>query len=161
MLILRKASGTHGQEMIDAGRAPQVLRLLGALLVSLQEVSPSAVPGLEGIGPVLVHGDFGPQNVLIEHDRINVLMDWEFAHIGEAVEDLAWAEWIVRAHHRDAIDALPELLDASCLGIEWSARHRAMVSRCEELLRIAEAARSAELVDVWRRRLRATERWNE
>ena len=28
-----------------------------------------AVPGLVGTGPVIVHGDFGPQNVLVEGDR--------------------------------------------------------------------------------------------
>ncbi len=161
LLIVRDVSGAHGQDMIDAGRAAQVLRLLGSLLVSLQQVSPSAVPGLVGTGPVLVHGDFGPQNVLIEHDRITALVDWEFAHIGQPVEDLAWAEWIVRMHHPDAVDALPELLDASGLGIGWSARHRAMVARCEELMRISQAARSVDTFDLWRDRLRVTEQWHE
>jgi Phosphotransferase enzyme family len=161
LLIVRDASGAHGQDMIDGDRAAQVLRLLGSLLVSLQQVSPLAVPGLVGTGPVLVHGDFGPQNVLIEDDRINALVDWEFAHIGQPVEDLAWAEWIVRMHHPNALDAIPELLDASQLGIGWSARHRAMVARCEELMRISEAARSAESLHLWLDRLRATERWHE
>jgi aminoglycoside phosphotransferase (APT) family kinase protein len=161
LLIVRDASGTHGQEMIDAGRAAQVLRLLGSILVSLHQVPPGAMPSLVGTGPVIVHGDFGPQNVLIEDDRINALVDWEFAHIGQPVEDLAWAEWIVRMHHPDAVDALPELLDASRLGIDWSARHRAMVARCEELMRISEASGSADTLDLWRDRLRRTEQWNE
>ena len=161
LLIVRDASGTHGQDMIDAGRAAPVLRLLGSLLVSLHQVSTSAVPGLVGTGPVLVHGDFGPQNVVIEDDRITALVDWEFAHIGQPVEDLAWAEWIVRMHHPDAVAELPELLDASRLGIEWSARHQAMVARCEELIRISEAARSADTLGLWRDRLRATEQWRE
>jgi aminoglycoside phosphotransferase (APT) family kinase protein len=78
---------------------------------------------------VIVHGDFGPQNVLIESDAISALVDWEFAHVGMPVEDLAWAEWIVRMHHPDAVDDLPELLDAAGLGVEWSARHGAMVAR--------------------------------
>jgi aminoglycoside phosphotransferase (APT) family kinase protein len=110
---------------------------------------------------VIVHGDFGPQNVLIEGDRITALVDWEFAHIGQPVEDLAWAEWIVRMHHPDAVDALPELLDASRLATEWSARHQAMVARCEELIGLATAAGSPDTVALWRERLRATERWNE
>ncbi len=161
LLIVRDAAGTHGQDMIDVGRAAPVLRLLGSLLVSLHQVSTSAVPGLVGAGPVLVHGDFGPQNVVIEDDRITALVDWEFAHIGQPVEDLAWAEWIVRMHHPDAVDDLPELLDASRLGIEWPARHQAMVARCEELMRISEAARSADTLGLWRDRLRATELWRE
>lgn len=161
LLIVRDAPGTHGQVLIDAGRAAEVLRLLGAVLLSLQQVPTGAVPGLVGTGPVIVHGDFGPQNVLIAGDRITALVDWEFAHIGQPVEDLAWAEWIVRMHHPDAVDALPELLDASRLATEWSARHQAMVARCEELIGLATAAGSPDTVALWRERLRATERWNE
>ena len=40
---------------------------------------------------MIVHGDFGPQNVLIAGDNISALLDWEFAHAGQPVEDLAWA----------------------------------------------------------------------
>ena len=161
LLIVRDAPGVHGQDMIDAGRAAEVLRLLGAVLVSLQRVPTGAVPGLAGTGPVIVHGDFGPQNVLVGGDRITALVDWEFAHIGQPVEDLAWAEWIVRMHHPGAADALPELLDASRLGLTWSARQRAMVARCEDLMRLATAAGSPDAVALWRDRLRATEGWNE
>ncbi len=161
LLIVREAPGTHGQDVIDAGRAAEVLRLLGATLASLQQVPTRAVPGLAGTGPVIVHGDFGPQNVLIEGGRITALVDWEFAHVGQPVDDLAWAEWIVRMHHPGAADALPELLDASGLGLTWSERHRAMVARCEELLRLSTAGGSPDAVALWRERLRATEQWNE
>jgi aminoglycoside phosphotransferase (APT) family kinase protein len=153
--------GTHGQEMIDAGRASEVFRLLGQVLVAVQQLSPTAVPGLTGTGPVIVHGDFGPQNVLIEDHAVSAVVDWEFAHIGQPVEDLAWAEWIVRMHHPNALNDLPELLDAAGLGIEWSARHQAMVARCEELKRISETGGSAETVAVWGDRLATTEQWTE
>ena len=161
LLIVREAPGTHGQDVIDAGRAAEVLRLLGATLASLQQVPTRAVPGLAGTGPVIVHGDFGPQNVLIEGGRITALVDWEFAHVGQPVEDLAWAEWIVRMHHPDATDALPALLDAADLGMSWSARHEAMVARCEELIALSSAAGSPDTLALWRVRLRATERWLE
>ena len=71
---------------------------------------------------MIVHGDFGPQNVLIEGNAISAVVDWEFAHLGMPVEDLAWTEWIVRMHHPDAVADLPELLDTAGLGAEWSAR---------------------------------------
>jgi len=72
---------------------------------------------------VIVHGDFRPQNALIEGDRINALVDWEFAHIGQPVENLALGG-VDRSHAPpDAVDVLPELLDASRLGMNWSARH--------------------------------------
>src|SRR5450755_3748290 len=30
--------------------------------------------------------------------EITAVLDWEWAHAGEPVEDLAWCEWIVRMH---------------------------------------------------------------
>jgi aminoglycoside phosphotransferase len=160
-LILREMSGMHAQDMIDSGRAAEVLRLVGTLLTRLQQIAPSSVPGLTGVGPVLVHGDFGPQNVLVNGDTLTALLDWEFAHVGDAIEDLAWAEWIVRMHHPNHVDALPELLDTSGIRSGWPERQGAMVSRCDELMRMAEAAGSADTTALWRGRLRVTEQWKE
>lgn len=39
----------------------------------------------------VVHGDFRPGNVLYEGERITALLDWELAHLGDPVEDIAWA----------------------------------------------------------------------
>jgi aminoglycoside phosphotransferase (APT) family kinase protein len=39
----------------------------------------------------VVHGDFRPGNVLYDGERITALLDWEMAHLGDPVEDLAWA----------------------------------------------------------------------
>lgn len=41
--------------------------------------------------PAVVHGDLRPGNVLYEGERITALLDWEMAHLGDPVEDLAWA----------------------------------------------------------------------
>ena len=42
-------------------------------------------------GPVvLVHGDAGPGNFLFDHDQLTALIDWEFAHLGDPLEDIAW-----------------------------------------------------------------------
>ncbi|WP_461012009.1 phosphotransferase [Streptomyces capparidis] len=48
-----------------------------------------------------MHGDFGPNNVLLNPGTFEVtaVVDGEFAHLGDPVEDLAWCEWIVRTHH--------------------------------------------------------------
>ncbi len=40
--------------------------------------------------PVLVHGDLGPGNVLHDGRRVTGLCDWELAHLGDPMEDLAW-----------------------------------------------------------------------
>jgi aminoglycoside phosphotransferase (APT) family kinase protein len=39
----------------------------------------------------LVHGDLRPGNVLYDGAAIVGLLDWEMAHVGDPVEDLAWA----------------------------------------------------------------------
>ena len=39
---------------------------------------------------VLVHGDLGPGNVLHDGGRVTGLCDWELAHVGDPMEDLAW-----------------------------------------------------------------------
>ncbi len=39
---------------------------------------------------VLVHGDLGPGNVLHDGARVTGLCDWELAHVGDPMEDLAW-----------------------------------------------------------------------
>ena len=40
--------------------------------------------------PVLAHGDAGPGNFLFAGDRLTALIDWELAHLGDPMEDLAW-----------------------------------------------------------------------
>lgn len=39
----------------------------------------------------IVHGDFRYGNLLYEGKRINALLDWEMVHLGDPVEDIAWA----------------------------------------------------------------------
>jgi aminoglycoside phosphotransferase (APT) family kinase protein len=60
------------------------------------------------IDPVLVHGDAGPGNFLFDDSGITAIIDWELAHAGDPVEDLAWVTL------RSALDQVPgvdELLD--------------------------------------------------
>ncbi len=39
----------------------------------------------------IVHGDFRFGNFLYEDGRINAMLDWEMVHLGDPVEDIAWA----------------------------------------------------------------------
>lgn len=42
--------------------------------------------------PALVHGDFRSGNVLVDSEgAVLALLDWEMAHVGDPMEDLAWA----------------------------------------------------------------------
>ena len=41
--------------------------------------------------PVLLHGDVGFHNFLFDQGRLTAVLDWEFAHLGDPAEDLAYA----------------------------------------------------------------------
>jgi aminoglycoside phosphotransferase (APT) family kinase protein len=38
----------------------------------------------------IVHGDYGPHNLLAEDGHLTGILDWEFAHLGDPAEDLAY-----------------------------------------------------------------------
>jgi len=40
--------------------------------------------------PGVVHGDFRNGNLIVGDDGIRAVLDWELAHLGDAVEDLGW-----------------------------------------------------------------------
>jgi tRNA A-37 threonylcarbamoyl transferase component Bud32 len=158
-LALSLVPGAHGQDLIDDGHAGPVLRLVGAALHTLQRVPVGTVPGLLGEGAVIVHGDFGPQNMLfaLNERRVTGILDWELAHVGDPVEDLAWAEWLIRMHHPRAIDTLDELFAGAGERPTWRMRHDAMLHQVRGLLSYCEAT---DQLSDWRRRLDLTERWS-
>jgi hypothetical protein len=45
----------------------------------------------------LCHGDVGPGNFLRVEGRVSALLDWEFAHLGDPLDDLGWLSF--RGHH--------------------------------------------------------------
>ena len=163
LVVVAEIRGRHGQELIDEGHDRWVLRRVGVALGHLQSLDPSTVPGLDGVGPVLVHGDFGPQNMMFSPEAQAVLgiLDWESAHLGKPEEDLAWAEWIVRMHHPQATDALGELFDASGLRYSWTQRQDAMLGQCREILEYCESSAMDDSAAAWRQRLARTEQWRE
>ena len=42
------------------------------------------------VEPVVVHGDFRNGNLIVGPDGLRAVLDWELAHGGDPVEDLAW-----------------------------------------------------------------------
>lgn len=123
-------AGVPGQELL-VDQPEAVLHSVGRMARRLPELSPSGVWDWSGSG-VLVHGDFGPQNMLFDADTAAVtgVLDWELAHRGDPVEDLAWAEWIVRFHHADLTWALPALFDGFGSRPPWPQRQAAMLAKC-------------------------------
>jgi aminoglycoside phosphotransferase (APT) family kinase protein len=47
------------------------------------------VPDYEG-PVVLVQGDTGPGNFMYDHGHVTALVDWELAHFGDPMDDIAW-----------------------------------------------------------------------
>jgi tRNA A-37 threonylcarbamoyl transferase component Bud32 len=157
-LTLGFVPGTHGQDLLglDAATdvAESVLGACGTVLRRIHELESR---------PVLVHGDFGPNNVLLDPATFEVtaVLDWEFSHAGEPVEDLAWCEWTVRTHHPSRVDALGAFFDAYGGGIPpWPVRHQAMLDACDTMLDFCTCWDPAGGgVSLWQRRRAATAAW--
>jgi hypothetical protein len=162
-LRLEFIKGIPGQLLLDGPSPDRVLTGVGSLLRLLQrDASSLLAPVLQGAGPVAVHGDFGPQNLLFDADfAVAGLLDWEFAHLGEEVEDLAWAEWIVRMHHERAIGSLDALFTGYGTRPAWPERHSAMLAQCELLRQRCETEGLLDAELMWRDRAQTTERWAE
>jgi aminoglycoside phosphotransferase (APT) family kinase protein len=152
-LEMEHLPGVHGQDLIDAGHAAEVLRSCGQTLRTIQAY---AAP------PVLVHGDFGPNNTLFDPDTFatTAVLDWEWSHPGEPIEDLAWCEWIVRMHHPDSVTALDALFAGYGSRPPWPARQRAAAAKCRRMLAIPRPA-GAPGTERWRDFLAITESWTE
>jgi aminoglycoside phosphotransferase (APT) family kinase protein len=47
------------------------------------------IPAYDG-PPVLVQGDTGPGNFMYADGRVTAVVDWELAHLGDPMDDIAW-----------------------------------------------------------------------
>lgn len=76
------------------------------------------VPEAEG-RPVLLHGDIGFHNMIIDDGHLTALVDWEFAHVGDPAEDLGylrnctgdtldWDRFVAIYSDRTGTDIAPE-----------------------------------------------------
>jgi Ser/Thr protein kinase RdoA (MazF antagonist) len=156
-LELGYVSGDHGLDLLTAGRGAHVLGACGKVLRRIHDAS------RESGGRVLVHGDFGPNNVLLAGHAVVAVLDWEFAHLGDPVEDLAWCEWLVRTHQPGQASALAEFYSAYGQPVPaWPERHKAMLERCHELADFcARDDPTGTGVALWHDRALATEAWLE
>ncbi|MFI7617988.1 phosphotransferase [Nonomuraea terrae] len=151
-LTVRFVDGRHGQELLDEGRAIEVLTECGRMLGRIHRLG-------------IVHGDYGPQNMLFDPSTFEAtaVLDWEWAHPGRPVEDLAWCEWIVRSHHPEHVPLLPHFFAAYDGPVPpWEERRAAMVARCRELLDFCtrwEPGGPGE--SLWHDRLEITAAWTE
>jgi aminoglycoside phosphotransferase (APT) family kinase protein len=149
-LVTAHVTGVHGQELIEQGHADQVLWSCGVMLRRLQGLDPPEA------GEVLVHGDYGPNNMLFDPETFEVtaVLDWEWAHAGDPLDDLAWCEWIVRMHHPGELGALDRLFEGYGRRPEWERRQQMWIERCRELLVLVNGG-------IWEERLEISAGWRE
>jgi hypothetical protein len=158
--------GTHGQELVEAGRGRGVLHACGMMLRQIHHAGRAgAIPWRIGEGEVLVHGDYGPQNVLLDPAtlQITAVLDWEWAHPGHPVEDLAWCEWIIRMHHPGHANLLAGFFAAYGAPVPpWPERHAFMIARCRSLLDLCHREDPGGPGEAqWAGRLSATRAWRQ
>jgi aminoglycoside phosphotransferase len=158
-------SGVHGGDLITAWHAAAVLQACGHTLRQIHQVNLAEFFG--GLqhppGTVLVHGDYGPNNVLLDPDRfeITAVVDWEWMHAGAAIEDLAWCAWVMRMYHPTQRDALSSFFHAYGSCPAGRVRHQAMIAQCTALVAFSQQWQSFEQVQRRRQQLAQTEAWIE
>jgi Ser/Thr protein kinase RdoA (MazF antagonist) len=158
-------AGIHGQVLVDAGHAAAVLDACGVMLRQIQAIHVTAVfPNARADAQVLVHGDYGPNNMLFDPATFAIagVVDWEWAHAGDAIEDLAWCEWIIRMHHPEAVGALQHLFAGYGEQPSWSERQAAALRKCHEMLNMPRIGGMSDPgAHRWRRNIDVTLSWTE
>jgi aminoglycoside phosphotransferase len=163
-LVMEHVGGLNGQQLIEAGHAARVLRSCGDMLRRIQRLDVTTAFPETSLSPdtVLVHGDYGPHNLLFDPVTfaVTAVLDWEWAHPGGAVEDLAWCEWIIRTHHPEHIGAVEDLFSAYGDRPMWADRRDAMLAKCRRML-ARPREQGAPGVRRWRQCIDDTLAWTE
>jgi aminoglycoside phosphotransferase len=162
-LMLSFVPGVPGQEILEQ-RPHDVLFAVGRAGRALHGLDVSATYEIVG-DAVLVHGDFGPQNMVFDATTLQpaAVVDWEFAHPGDPVEDLAWAEWIIRTHHPRLVDSLGTMFEGYGSRPPWWQRQAAMLKKCQWALDFVRRWPGADAASVamWQRRVEVTTDFGE
>jgi aminoglycoside phosphotransferase (APT) family kinase protein len=156
--------GTHAQDGLTTGDADSVLTLCGETLALLHSLDPAELGYAAPNGRQrLVHGDFGPQNVLLDAagTKVAAVIDWEFSHLGDPIEDLAMTEWVVRTHHPELTDRLPSFYAGYGSTPCWDARMDAMLRLCRGFRDFCVAWGDPDAVAMWDQRIAATRGFRE
>ncbi|MET0627628.1 MAG: phosphotransferase family protein [Acidimicrobiia bacterium] len=82
------------KESFEAEDAKEPIDLLAR--VQLEHLL-GQIPDFDG-EPVLVQGDTGPGNFMYDGDRVTAIIDWELAHLGDPMDDIAWLSWRSTQH---------------------------------------------------------------
>lgn len=91
------------------------------------------VPDYDGPA-VLCQGDTGPGNFLYKGDAVAGVVDWELAHIGDPMDDIAWLSWRSTQHgFPDFPERLREYEQLSGIKVDAARVHYYRVNACARL----------------------------
>jgi aminoglycoside phosphotransferase (APT) family kinase protein len=163
--------GILGEEWV-AHRGPardlrhtRLMQQSGDLLRRLHHLGSDPLTGeIPGEGPVIVHGDFAPYNLIVdaETSELRAVIDWERAHFGSSVEDLAWLEWNMRIWYSPEPSVLATLYEAYGSLPAWRDRHLAMIARCRPHLEASQQPSfPAEVAERWAAHMERTYAFEE
>jgi aminoglycoside phosphotransferase (APT) family kinase protein len=82
------------KELFEEDDAKTPIDALARLELDLLE---SKLPAYDG-EPVLVQGDTGPGNFMYADGKVTAIVDWELAHLGDPMDDIAWFSWRCTQH---------------------------------------------------------------
>ena len=82
------------RQLFEAEDAKNPIDLLAR--VTLEHLE-RKVPAYDGPA-VLCQGDTGPGNFLYKGDQVAGVVDWELAHLGDPMDDIAWLSWRSTQH---------------------------------------------------------------
>lgn len=127
-------SGMTGSEAIERNHAVELLRGMGAFLAHLHQTDRRGLT-LPGDGSVVVHGDFAPHNTIFDPTARSLVavIDWETAHFGNPLMDLAWCEHQLVAKWPRHTWALPALFEGYGRSSSADDRAKAVTIRLDEL----------------------------
>jgi aminoglycoside phosphotransferase len=139
-LRLGYVAGLSATAAIEAGHGSRVLRAMGEAIRAVQLVNPSRFGAARETG-VVIHGDFAPYNVIVSEDgtEVRAIVDWEAAHVGDPLVDLAWCEWQCQRVFPRHGYALPQLFAGFGRLPSRGALEAALATRMSELSRGAIA----------------------
>jgi aminoglycoside phosphotransferase (APT) family kinase protein len=108
--LARQLARIHAIEPLDFLPRGDVISRFYDELDSVEEPHPAIEYGLAWVrerlpepgAPVFCHGDFRVGNFAVDDAGLVAVLDWEFAHVGDPLDDVAWP--IVRAWRFGADD---------------------------------------------------------
>ena len=159
----RYIAGRHAQDIL-VEHNDTVPLILGKLARTVQSARIDTIGQRKRkLSQVLVHGDFGPQNLLFAHGTFSApyLVDWEWAHFGDPFEDVAWAEWIIRMHYAADPQMIAALYQGFGLVPAWETRHALMLRQCQRILDFARRDANAPAIAMWVDRAEQVKSWDE